>query len=237
VITDQNGNRKEQMEYFPFGTYRAFGIPTGTYDFDANFPDVFYTFTGQEEDDELGLYNFKARLYDPVIGRFISADTIVPNPEDPQSLNRYSYCLNNPLRYIDPTGNEETDPNDPNDPTPAPTPNPGPDPDPEGGITAVTQVAQLAQVLQPKSNEVEKSEEEDSKSKQITLPNLKADKIGFWGQLLGYAFAGSKTGWGAFFGPAFSVIGALATGYDTLNKGLEAVQQPTVIQNMEKAIE
>jgi len=116
VITDQNGNRKEQMEYFPFGTYRAFGIPTGTYDFDANFPDVFYTFTGQEEDDELGLYNFKARLYDPVIGRFISADTIVPNPENPQSLNRYSYCLNNPLRYIDPTGNQEADPNDPNDP-------------------------------------------------------------------------------------------------------------------------
>lgn len=90
------------------------GIPTGTYDFDINFPDVFYTFTGQEEDDELGLYNFKARLYDPVLGRFISPDAIVPNPENPQSLNRYSYCLNNPLRYIDPKGNQETDPNDPN---------------------------------------------------------------------------------------------------------------------------
>jgi len=43
-------------------------------------------------------------LYDPVIGRFISADSIVPNPFDPQLLNRYSYCRNNPLIYIDPSG-------------------------------------------------------------------------------------------------------------------------------------
>ena len=67
---------------------------------------MFYTFTGQEDDDELGLYNYKARLYDPLLGRFISPDSIVPNPEDPQSLNRYSYCLNNPLKYTDPSGHE-----------------------------------------------------------------------------------------------------------------------------------
>ena len=67
---------------------------------------MFYTFTGQEDDDELGLYNYKARLYDPVLGRFISPDSIVPNPEDPQSFNRYSYCLNNPLKYTDPSGHE-----------------------------------------------------------------------------------------------------------------------------------
>jgi len=45
-----------------------------------------------------------ARYYLPGIGRFVSADTIVPNPADPQSFNRYSYGLNNPLRYVDPTG-------------------------------------------------------------------------------------------------------------------------------------
>jgi RHS repeat-associated protein len=78
--------------------------PNGTYDFAPDFPDVYYTFTGQEEDDELGLYNFKARLYDPVLGRFISPDRIVQAPEDPQTLNRYTYCLNNPLIYTDPSG-------------------------------------------------------------------------------------------------------------------------------------
>jgi len=41
-----------------------------------------------------------------MIGRFISADSIVPNPNNPQSFNRYSYCLNNPLRYVDPSGHD-----------------------------------------------------------------------------------------------------------------------------------
>lgn len=41
-----------------------------------------------------------------MIGRFISADTIIPHPLNPQSFNRYSYCMNNPLKYIDPSGNE-----------------------------------------------------------------------------------------------------------------------------------
>ena len=105
VVTDQYGGRKEQMEYFPFGVYRAVGNINGTYDFDPNFPDVFYTFTGQEDDDDLGLYNYGARLYDPVLGRFISPDGIVQAPDDAQTLNRYSYARNNPIIYTDPSGN------------------------------------------------------------------------------------------------------------------------------------
>jgi RHS repeat-associated protein len=103
VITDQTGGRKEQIEYHPFGTYRDVGSPTGTYDYDATFPDVNYTFTDQE-DDELGFYNYGARLYDPLLGRFISPDRLVPDPGDPQALNRYTYCVNNPLIYTDPSG-------------------------------------------------------------------------------------------------------------------------------------
>jgi RHS repeat-associated protein len=53
-------------------------------------------FTGQRFDDS-GLYFYNARYYDATIGRFISADSIAPDPFDPQSLNRYTYCLNNPL--------------------------------------------------------------------------------------------------------------------------------------------
>ncbi len=61
-------------------------------------------FSGQRYDHAIGLYFYNARYYDPALGRFIQPDTIVPNPGDPQSLNRYSYAANNPLRYTDPSG-------------------------------------------------------------------------------------------------------------------------------------
>ncbi|MCP4023688.1 MAG: RHS repeat-associated core domain-containing protein [Desulfobacteraceae bacterium] len=64
-----------------------------------------YKFTDQEQDDGTGLYNYDARLYDPVLGQFVMADSIVPDLYNPQSLNRYAYCLNNPLIYTDPSGN------------------------------------------------------------------------------------------------------------------------------------
>ena len=60
-------------------------------------------FTGQRLDDT-GLYYNGARYYDPIIGRFISPDTVVPNVMNPQAFNRYSYVYNNPLRYVDPSG-------------------------------------------------------------------------------------------------------------------------------------
>ena len=63
-----------------------------------------YRFTGQREEEALGLYYYGARWYDPDLKRFIQPDTIVPQPGNPQSLNRYSYCLNNPVKYTDPTG-------------------------------------------------------------------------------------------------------------------------------------
>ncbi len=62
-------------------------------------------YTGQLQDPPIaGIYYYGARYYDPALGRFLQADTIVPQPGNPQSLNRYSYVLNNPLRYVDPSG-------------------------------------------------------------------------------------------------------------------------------------
>ncbi|MCL4872115.1 MAG: hypothetical protein KJ063_24400 [Anaerolineae bacterium] len=52
----------------------------------------------------LGLLYYNARFYVPGIGRFANADTIVPDPVNPQQLNRYAYVLGNPLSYFDPTG-------------------------------------------------------------------------------------------------------------------------------------
>ena len=62
-----------------------------------------YTFTGQL-DSGLGLTYYGARFYDGYLTRWIRADTIVPEPGNPQSLNRYMYVLGNPLKYSDPSG-------------------------------------------------------------------------------------------------------------------------------------
>jgi len=63
-----------------------------------------YRFTGQRWDGVIRLYDYNARYYDLAIGRFIQPDPIVPEPGNPQGLNRYSYVNNNPVRYVDPTG-------------------------------------------------------------------------------------------------------------------------------------
>jgi RHS repeat-associated protein len=61
-------------------------------------------FTFHEHLTNLGLINMQGRVFDPVIGRFMSADPFVQAPYNAQSLNRYSYTFNNPLSYTDPTG-------------------------------------------------------------------------------------------------------------------------------------
>ncbi|MDJ0947274.1 MAG: RHS repeat-associated core domain-containing protein, partial [Kiloniellales bacterium] len=61
-------------------------------------------FTGHEHLDAVGLIHMNGRVYDPVLGRFLSADPFVPSPTATQSFNRYSYVGNNPLSYTDPTG-------------------------------------------------------------------------------------------------------------------------------------
>ncbi|MRR31689.1 hypothetical protein EG834_15470, partial [bacterium] len=59
--------------------------------------------SGQRE-DEYGLYDYKARHYDPLLGRFTSPDTLIPEPGSPLAWDRYAYVKNNPVRFNDPTG-------------------------------------------------------------------------------------------------------------------------------------
>ncbi|MBQ8705856.1 MAG: VCBS repeat-containing protein [Paludibacteraceae bacterium] len=61
-------------------------------------------YTGHEMLPEFGLINMNGRLYDPMLGRFLSPDNYVQMPDFSQSFNRYSYCVNNPLKYQDPDG-------------------------------------------------------------------------------------------------------------------------------------
>jgi len=135
------GTLNTRQTYFPYGAKRVADgspLPTG----------MDTTFTGQKSDDSTGLMYYGARYYDTTLGRFTQADTIVPNPMNPQSLNRYVYVLNNPMRYTDPTGHYECfdegcSPGDPEgddqeeeapssqtqaqNPTPTPTPPPAND--------------------------------------------------------------------------------------------------------------
>ena len=99
VVTDAAGNKVEDLKYKPFGESTL----------DVGSVKLNHKFTGQELDSETGLYNYRARLYDPLIGKFLSPDTIVTDPTNPQSLNRFSYVLNNPVRYTDPTGHSWKD--------------------------------------------------------------------------------------------------------------------------------
>jgi RHS repeat-associated protein len=61
-------------------------------------------YTGHEHLDEIGLVHMNGRIYDPLLGRFLSPDPVIQAEELLQNYNRYSYVLNNPLRYTDPSG-------------------------------------------------------------------------------------------------------------------------------------
>jgi RHS repeat-associated protein len=79
LATNSAGAKVSDERYLPYGATRSGPVPTD------------YQFTGQKLDTGTGLYYYGARYYDPVVGRFISADTIVPSPGNPQALNRYAY--------------------------------------------------------------------------------------------------------------------------------------------------
>ncbi len=87
------GNTVERQLYEPWGNHRHS---------DDLVTDK--SFTGQYQDTSTGFGFYNARYYDNTLGRFISPDTIIPNPTDPQTFNRYSYVNNNPATYTDPTG-------------------------------------------------------------------------------------------------------------------------------------
>ena len=73
----------------------------------GNEPELFLGrgYTGHEHLTQFGLINMNARLYDAALGRFLSPDPYVQMPDFSQNFNRYSYCMNNPLKYVDKDGN------------------------------------------------------------------------------------------------------------------------------------
>jgi RHS repeat-associated protein len=93
MVLNNAGGVESEVRYWPYGSTRKQTAAPAT--------DKLYTGQQQEVGDQaLGLYNYKARFYSTVLGRFAS-----PDAGTADGLNRYQYVLNNPLRWTDPTGN------------------------------------------------------------------------------------------------------------------------------------
>jgi RHS repeat-associated protein len=94
ALTDNSGNVTDTYSYSAFGeTLSHTGSTVNA-----------YQYTGQQYDSQTGLYDLRARYYDPTISRFLSWDTYPYNFDDPVQLNRYVYTANNPINAVDPTG-------------------------------------------------------------------------------------------------------------------------------------
>ncbi len=99
VCTDANGNSTGTCDYEPFGEFQnvttCSALPTN------------YRFAGMEWDADAGpngLYHTWFRYYDPTQGRWMGVDPLAGSPDNPQSLNRYAYVLDDPVNLIDPAG-------------------------------------------------------------------------------------------------------------------------------------
>jgi len=102
LMTDSSGNILIDQDYLPFGG----DLPKVEQVEVFNEIGMEYKYTGQNEVVSIGLYYYGARYYDPATGRFITEDTYPGEITVPQSQNLYVYVMNNPLRYIDPTGHD-----------------------------------------------------------------------------------------------------------------------------------
>jgi RHS repeat-associated protein len=94
LVTDASGATANQYDY------SAYGRKVLNHELAFNDKE----FGGSQDEPETGLVYMRARYYDPVLGQFLSADSIVPGLFDPQALNRYAYVLNDPINHWDPSG-------------------------------------------------------------------------------------------------------------------------------------
>ena len=82
--------------------YKAFGETRYT----KNNTPTDYRYTGQLQQAEIGLYYYGVRWYDPMLGRFTQADSIIPNAGSTKAFDRYAYVNNNPMNFTDPSGHD-----------------------------------------------------------------------------------------------------------------------------------
>ena len=101
TVTDSLCNIIERKSFDAWGNPRDPATWTGT---PADTPKFDRGFTGHEHLYDFGLINMNGRMYDPLLSAFLSPDNYMQDPTSQQGFNRYAYCMYNPLKYIDPTG-------------------------------------------------------------------------------------------------------------------------------------
>ncbi len=112
VYTDNLGsilalsnNHDDEIQYQNFDAWGRYRDPeTWEYSTTNRITAINRGFTGHEHLLAANLINMNGRVYDPLLGRFLSPDNYVQMPDNTQSFNRYAYCMNNPLIYTDPNG-------------------------------------------------------------------------------------------------------------------------------------
>ena len=97
-----NKIKDEYLSYDAFGQRRAVSTGANSLTLVSAYSDR--GFTDHEHLEDFGLIHMNGRIYDPLLGRFLSADPNIQSPKNTQSLNRFSYVMNNPLSATDPTG-------------------------------------------------------------------------------------------------------------------------------------
>lgn len=104
AYSDKNGKLVQELSYDAWGRRRS----ADEWKYYLNLPDANAWhergFTGHEHLDLFEMINMDGRMYDPMLGRFLTPDPFVQAPDYTQGLNRYIYCLNNPLSLVDPSG-------------------------------------------------------------------------------------------------------------------------------------
>jgi len=95
ITANEDGTLATEQTYTAWGQTRSGSLPTDR------------QYTGQISEAQLGIYFYNVRYYDPLLGRFISADSIIPQPGNPQAWDRYAYTSNNPVNFTDPSGHFE----------------------------------------------------------------------------------------------------------------------------------
>jgi len=91
-VVNSDGDLISILKYTAYGEIRAGSSTTD------------YRYTGQREESEIELYYYVARFYDPDVGRFISPDSLIPNPTSTLGFDRFSYVNENPINRNDPSG-------------------------------------------------------------------------------------------------------------------------------------